>query len=153
MKQISLSLILMLITASKRIPSFSCRFFGLWVSRHLFNLWNQHVMTRSMGWLFWFIILWFLSHFLFVWSLNSKNRESWLCRDTEKPKLFLKGRDTSSFLVWITLGLSWVLPLVLGLGAWVFSLHLQARYSDYYPIDTVEISFLLLSIILSFLSL
>jgi len=42
----------------------------------------------------------------------------WLCRQT--------GRDTSSFLVWITLGLSWVLPLVLGLGAWVFSLHLQA---------------------------
>jgi len=35
------------------------------------------------------------------------------------------GRDTSSFLVWITLGLSWVLPLVLGLDAWVFSLHLQ----------------------------
>jgi hypothetical protein len=29
-------------------------------------------------------------------------------------------------LVWITLVYSWVLPLVLGLDAWVFSLHLQA---------------------------
>ena len=29
-------------------------------------------------------------------------------------------------LVWITLGFSLVLPLVLGLDAWVFSLHLQA---------------------------
>ena len=37
-----------------------------------------------------------------------------------------KSRDTSSFLVWITLGFSWVLPLVLGLDAWVFSLHLQS---------------------------
>ena len=35
-------------------------------------------------------------------------------------------RDTSSFLVWITLGFSWVLPLVLGLDAWLFSLHLQS---------------------------
>jgi hypothetical protein len=41
-------------------------------------------------------------------------------------RTYKKGRDTSSFLVWITLGLSWVLPLVLGLGAWIFSLHLQA---------------------------
>ena len=40
--------------------------------------------------------------------------------------------ETESFqrvnwcLVWITLVYSWVLPLVLGLDAWVFSLHLQA---------------------------
>ena len=34
-------------------------------------------------------------------------------------------KSNCSFLVWITLGLSWVLPLVLGLDAWVFSLHLQ----------------------------
>ena len=44
---------------------------------------------------------------------------------------------TSGFscLVWITLVFSWVLPLVLGLDAWVFSLHLQAcsyrRFLDF----------------------
>ena len=43
-------------------------------------------------------------------------------------------RDTSSFLVWITLGFSWVLPLVLGLDAWLFSLHLQSLTGKFRPL-------------------
>jgi len=50
------------------------------------------------------------------------------------------GRDTSSFLVWITLGLSWVLPLVLGLDAWVFSLHLQTCCWSWIPVYSWEVA-------------
>ena len=55
----------------------------------------------------------------FITCSKEKEIINW---DEDRPQR----RDTSSFLVWITLGFSWVLPLVLGLDAWLFSLHLQS---------------------------
>ena len=74
----------------------------------------------------------YVSHVTSLWWMLrlSRSLSRFETQDIMTQPLFnhWKGRDTSSFLVWITLGLSWVLPLVLGLDAWVFSLHLQTSY-------------------------
>ena len=99
----------------------------------LYSFWHQETLARPD---ICFLITWL--------PRKRKQSQSWpgtACKNMRfKRGSYRTGRDTSSFLVWITLGLSWVLPLVLGLDAWVFSLHLQTCCWSWIPVYSWEVA-------------